>query len=426
MQLYVFTCFEVCGQFCLDLITTSVRQQPEIRPRIHPEEEHHDDRWRRDGLARAICASRLAEPWDNVGLIWGDPAAPVERVMTCLTVTPTTAAEAIDDQANLIVSHHPILFREVKKIRADWPETGYLWRLARGGDRGRQPTHCLRQYPKRDQRPDLRAARAPRCRVVAAGAGMVERSATAAACSFKVVVFTPESEREAVSSAAFRAGAGRIGAYEECSFAIPGEGTFFGTETANPTIGERGRRETVRELRLEFVCPLPKLAGVLAAIRASHSYEEPAIDVYPLARAGTRRPVRLRASGRIGRLARPRSLAELASAVDRALGITVVGAGRRTRSASRAPGVACGAGDDFLKDAARAGADALLTGEARFHRGIEAETLGIGLLVAGHYATERPGVEFLAGQIGRAFPACWSGPAAGARRIPRGRTGVSA
>ena len=66
--------------------------------------------------------------------------------------------------------------------------------------------------------------------------------------------------------------------------------------------------------------------------------------------------------------------------------------------------VACGAGDDFLKDAARAGADALLTGEARFHRGIEAETLGIGLLVAGHYATERPGVEHLASLIASAIP----------------------
>ena len=66
--------------------------------------------------------------------------------------------------------------------------------------------------------------------------------------------------------------------------------------------------------------------------------------------------------------------------------------------------VACGAGDDFLKDAARAGADALLTGEARFHRGVEAEALGVGLLVAGHYATERPGVEHLAVLIARAFP----------------------
>lgn len=87
-----------------------------------------------------FAPARLAEPWDNVGLLWGDPGAPVERVMTCLTVTPASAAEAIRERAGLIVSHHPVLFREVKRIRADSHETGYLWELARG-DRDRQPTH---------------------------------------------------------------------------------------------------------------------------------------------------------------------------------------------------------------------------------------------------------------------------------------------
>ncbi len=216
-------------------------------------------------------------------------------------------------------------------------------------------------------------------------------------------MFTPEPEREAVSSAAFQAGAGRIGAYEECSFAIPGEGTFFGTETANPSIGERGRRETVRELRLEFVCPSIKLAAVLAAVRASHSYEEPAIDVYPLHEpdaAGALSP----GAGRVGRLPSPRSLAELVRDVKQALGAPVVGtAGDPGRRVERVA-IACGAGDDFLQEAVRVGAQALLTGEARFHRGIEAETLGVGLITAGHYATERPGVEFLAARIGQAFP----------------------
>jgi dinuclear metal center YbgI/SA1388 family protein len=355
------------------------------------------------GWLERFAPSRLAEPWDNVGLIWGDPAAPVERVMTCLTVTPTTAAEAIDDQANLIVSHHPILFREVKKIRADWPETGYLWRLARSGVAVASPHTAFDNTQNGIN--DLICARLGLLDVASLrpAPGVVERSATAAARSFKVVVFTPLAEREAVSSAAFRAGAGRIGAYEECSFAIPGEGTFFGTDSANPTIGQRGQRETVRELRLEFICSLPNLASVLAAIRASHSYEEPAIDVYPLHELGSE-PTASPGVGRIGRLAEPQSLAQLASAVGLALGITVVGAaGDFDRQVVRLA-VACGAGDDFLKDAARAGADALLTGEARFHRGIEAETLGIGLLVAGHYATERPGVEFLAAQINRAFP----------------------
>src|SRR5438477_5826039 len=80
-----------------------------------------------------FAPSRLAEPWDNVGLLWGDPAAAVQRVMTCLTVTPVTAAEAIYEQASLIVSHHPVLFRAVKRIRADLVETGHLWKLGRAG-----------------------------------------------------------------------------------------------------------------------------------------------------------------------------------------------------------------------------------------------------------------------------------------------------
>ena len=85
-----------------------------------------------DWLER-FAPARLAEPWDNVGLLWGDPSAVVQAAMTCLTVTPVTAAEAIEEGAALIVSHHPILFREVKRIRADFPDTAPLWKLARAG-----------------------------------------------------------------------------------------------------------------------------------------------------------------------------------------------------------------------------------------------------------------------------------------------------
>ncbi len=350
-----------------------------------------------------FAPSRLAEPWDNVGLLWGDPSAAAERVMTCLTVTPASAAEAIREQAGLIVSHHPVLFREVKKIRADLPETGFLWQLARAGIAIASPhtafdnTHegindiLCRRLGLVNVRP---------LRILAMSPGGPLSGPT----SFKVVVFTPESEREAVSTAAFAGGAGRIGAYDECSFAIPGEGTFFGTELANPTVGERGRRMTVPELRLEFVCAARKLADVLASIRAHHSYEEPAIDVYPLHESevdGTSPS----GAGRIGNYGESRGLKEFALLAGRALGrVPVAITGDVNRPVQRVA-VACGAGDDFLKDAARAGADVLLTGEARFHRALEAEALGIGLLTAGHYATERPGIEELAKKIALAFPA---------------------
>src|SRR5262249_2292819 len=81
----------------------------------------------------AFAPSRLAEDWDNVGLLWGDPAAAVTRIMTCLTVTDKSADEAIEEAAELIVSHHPVLFRAVKRVRADQQDTGMLWRLARAG-----------------------------------------------------------------------------------------------------------------------------------------------------------------------------------------------------------------------------------------------------------------------------------------------------
>ena len=360
------------------------------------------------GWLEEFAPGRLAEPWDNVGLLWGDPGQTVDRLMTCLTVTTETAAEAIRERAQMIVSHHPVLFREVKRIRADLPETGYLWSLARAGIAIASP-HTA--FDNTEQ--GINDILLPRLGLVDVRplrpAETGQRESPASPVSFKVVVFTPEPDREAVSSAAFGAGAGRIGAYIECSFAVRGEGTFFGTEAANPSVGERGRRETVQELRLEFVTPAARLAAVLAAIRAHHSYEEPAIDVYPLHAADGGAP-KSPGTGRIGRLAAPCSAAELARSVGRTLGCTVVAlAGDADRRVDNVA-VACGAGDDFLKDAARAGADVLLTGEARFHRAIEARELGIGLLTAGHYATERPGVEALAGRIARAFPALFVWP----------------
>jgi dinuclear metal center YbgI/SA1388 family protein len=345
-------------------------------------------RWMED-----FAPSRLAEEWDNVGLLWGDPSAVVTRIMTCLTVTPTTSDEAIEAGAELIVSHHPVLFRAVKRVRADQPATAPLWRLARAGVAIYSP-HTAFDNTLGGINDGL-----------AQRLGLTEvrplRPTASTSTAFKVVVFTPRSDRPAVLAAAFAAGAGRIGAYDECSFTSPGFGTFFGTEGANPSVGQAGRRETVREQRIELLCPGQHLPAVLAAIRSHHSYEEPAIDVYPLHplvhNSGT-------GTGRIGRLAEPTTLDLLAARIAAVLpapGLQVVGSPSQP---IRRVAIVCGAGDDFLGDALRAGADVLLTGEARYHRALEAEALGLTLIVAGHHATERPGVEDLAGRLGRAFP----------------------
>jgi hypothetical protein len=98
----------------------------------------------------------------------------------------------------------------------------------------------------------------------------------------KLVVFVPAEALDAVRDAVFTAGAGRIGAYERCSWYTEGTGTFFGGAETDPTIGERGREERVPELRLETVFPEERHDDVVAALRRAHPYEEPAFDVYPL------------------------------------------------------------------------------------------------------------------------------------------------
>jgi dinuclear metal center YbgI/SA1388 family protein len=342
------------------------------------------------GWLEEFAPSRLAESWDNVGLLWGDPHAEVDRIMTCLTVTGTTAAEAVAEQARMIVSHHPVLFRGVKQVRADLPATAPLWTLARSGIAILSP-HTAFDSTSGGINDGL-------CRRLGL-ADVTPLRPIASPSSYKIVVFTPESDREAVLTGAFESGAGRIGAYDECSFAVSGQGTFFGSEETHPAVGQKGRRETVNEFRVEILCPGPRLTAVLAAIRARHSYEEPAIDVYPL-----HVPRSVSGSGRIGRFLEPRSLEEFAIFVSRALGHIPVQRVGDPHRMIRCVAIACGAGDDFLVDAASAGANVLLTGEARFHKALEAESLGIALVLAGHYGTERPGVEDLAQRIALAFP----------------------
>jgi hypothetical protein len=98
----------------------------------------------------------------------------------------------------------------------------------------------------------------------------------------KLVVFVPREALDAVRTALFDAGAGRIGDYEHCSWYTQGTGTFLGGEGTNPTLGEAGREQRVAELRLETVFPEEKQEDVIAALRRAHPYEEPAFDVYAL------------------------------------------------------------------------------------------------------------------------------------------------
>jgi dinuclear metal center YbgI/SA1388 family protein len=349
-------------------------------------------------LLERVAPLALAADWDNVGLLLGDPSRDVERVMTCLTVTPESASEAIREKADLIVSHHPILFRPVKTLTATTTEGRMLLALAKAGIAVYSP------HTAYDDAPD--GINAGLARRLGISAGPLRKLPTGdpGTAKVKIVVFVPDKDLARVSDALFKAGAGEIGNYRECSYRIAGTGTFFGTDDSNPTVGSRGRRENVEEWRLEVVCPADRLDAVLRSMRGAHSYEEPAFDVYPLVAGPTHS-----GQGRIGTLARPTTLAEFAELVKSTLGATVVqtvGDGARP---IRTVAIACGAAGEFLKDAIRKNADVFLTGELRFHEALAAQASGIAVVLPGHFATERPGVEDLAARIGAELPslAAW-------------------
>jgi len=337
-----------------------------------------------------LAPPRLAADWDNVGLLLGERGAAAERVMTCLTVTPESAAEAVEAGAQLVVTHHPILFRGAKRLTDATPEGRLLLALARAGVAVYSPHTAFDNSQGGIN--ELLARRLGLTEV-----GPLRRRDEAA--PYKLVVFVPDQDLGRVSDALFAAGAGHIGQYSECSFRLAGTGTFFGSEATNPAVGARGRREEVSEWRLEAVCPAGRVEEAVAALRRAHSYEEPAYDVYPL-----RPRPSAEGEGRFGKLPRALPLRELAATVRgqlRAGPVQVVG---DPEGPVQRVAVVCGAGGGMLGDALRARADVLLTGELRFHDYLAARAQGLALVLPGHYATERGGVEELAGRLQGHWP----------------------
>lgn len=332
---------------------------------------------------------RLAADWDNTGLLLGDTHRSADRIVTCLTVTPEVVAEAVADGAQMIVTHHPILFRGAKKLSSLTTEGRLLGPLMLAGIAVYSPHTSFDNCTGGIN--DTLASR-----FGLTGVKPLRSKDGVRQC--KLAVFVPETDLAKVSDAIFAAGGGVIGHYEQCSFRTPGTGTFFPKAGANPTVGRVGRREDAPELRLEVLVPEGKIDAVVRAMRAAHSYEEPAFDVYPL-RANADG-----GEGRIGTLATACTLAEFAGAVKTACRASVVQFVGDGAKQVRTVAVACGAAGEFLTDATKAKADVFVTGEVRFHDCLTAQASGLGLVLPGHYASERPAVEELAGRLADALP----------------------
>ncbi|MGW5075652.1 Nif3-like dinuclear metal center hexameric protein [Rhodococcus sp. NPDC004095] len=321
----------------------------------------------------------LAASWDSVGLVCGDPADRVSRVMVAVDATAAVVDEALAWGAQLLLVHHPLLLRGVDTVGAHTPKGALLHRLIRGG------CALYTAHTNADSAdPGVSDA-------LAHALGLTVTGPLDPAPSEpldKWVVMVPGTDTAVVREALFAAGAGQVGDYSCCSWTVTGTGQFLPGADANPALGTVGRVERVAEDRVEVVARRALRSRVLAALRSAHPYEEPAFDVLELADTGSALGI-----GRVGELPQPESLREFAARVRRALPETAWGvrAAGDPDTVVRTVAVCGGSGDSYLGVARARGVDAYVTADLRHHPADEHLRGGGPVLVdVAHWASEQP------------------------------------
>jgi dinuclear metal center YbgI/SA1388 family protein len=322
-----------------------------------------------------IAPTSLAEPWDNVGLLLGDPAQKISGIMLTIDYTRAVAAEAAGRHCDLIVAYHPPIFTALKRL----PSDSLIVDAIRRGAAIYSPHTALDVVDGGTND------------ALADALGLVDRQPlrppSAKPAHYKLVTFLPQAALERVSRALFDAGAGIIGEYSSCSFQTAGTGTFFGQAGTNPAVGQSGKLQRVDEIRFETLVPIAKIDQVVQALRQSHPYEEPAFDLNMLAPTPARaaQPMGM---GRIGALP-PTSLPAIVDRLKGELGLShLLIAGPTDRIIIRAA-VCAGSCGDLLDDAIAGRAQLYVTGEMRHHDAIKAAEAGMTVVCTLHSNSER-------------------------------------
>ena len=327
----------------------------------------------------------LAESWDQVGLICGDPDAEVTKVAFALDCTQEVAERAVAAGAQLLVVHHPLLLRGVHSVAANTPKGKVIHTLLAGG------CALFAAHTNADSaRPGVSDKLAE---LVGITPGRPIKPVTLDATD-RWGVHVPPAAAADLKRALFEAGAGAIGDYRECAFSLEGTGEFTPVEGANPTDGAVGAHYTADEIRIEFVARAADRRRIVEKLREVHPYEEPAFDVVQM--ADTSDLETATGLGRIGELEEPMTLREFTQQVANALPETAWGvrAAGDPEQMVRRVAVSSGSGDSFLADVAKLGVDVYVTSDLRHHPVDEhLRAGGPAVIDTAHWASEFPWTE---------------------------------
>lgn len=334
-----------------------------------------------------IAPFSYQESYDNSGLLVGDPTAKIKGVLVALDCIETIVDEAILHGANVIVTHHPIIFKGLKRITgANYVERTVLKAI-------KHDINLIAVHTNLDN------VHFGVNHIISEKLGLkqVRILSPKAAITHKLAVFVPHTHSDLVREAMAKAGAGMIGAYDSCSFSLEGEGRFRPGADASPFLGKAGELEVVREVKVEVIVTQHALNAVLDAMKAAHPYEEIAYDLIGL--SNTNEYI---GSGMIGTLETEMEVMDFLNTVKRTFHCGAVRYTNPTKSLVKTIAVCGGSGSFLLKDAIRAKADVFITGDFKYHEFFDAEDQ---LMIAdiGHFESEQYTSEWLVAQMKKKF-----------------------
>lgn len=333
----------------------------------------------------------LQESYDNAGLIAGDAHADCTGVLCSLDCTEAVIDEAVARGCNLVVAHHPILFKPIKRLTG----SNYAERTLIKAIRQQVAIYAIHTnldnvlHGVNHWMADQLGLRPESRRILQPKAGLLAKLST----------YVPIAQAQPVLEALYAAGAGHVGQYAECSFSTQGTGTFRPLPGTNPAIGQAGGpREEVAETKLEVLLPLHRQQPVLAALRAAHPYETVAYELVKLENEWAET-----GSGLLGELPGAITETELLHRLQVAFGLQQVRHTAFTHRPIRTVALCGGAGSFLTRTAIAAGADAYITADIKYHEFFDAEGR---LLLAdiGHFESEQHCIAGLAGRLQAEFP----------------------
>lgn len=312
---------------------------------------------------------------DPIGLHFGHPDQEIHKLMTTLDVRPEVVKEAIDNNVDFILAHHPPIFKPVANFDESDPQQKMYADIIRNN---------IAVYASHT---NLDVVQGGMNDWLADALGLKHTeilSTTYTSSHFKLTVFVPHDQVDQVLEACFNAGAGQVGDnYKDVSYSVSGQGHFTPTAGANPTIGQVDQADSVDEERIEMLVTEDDISAVIQAIKESHPYEEPVYDIYKLSYSGDSQGI-----GRVGDLDQEMSLDDFLTYVSQVFdvpGLRYVQPQGQSNKTVKKVAIAGGDGGSFYQDVLKSGADVYITGDVYYHTAHDMQAAGLTVIDPGHH-----------------------------------------